>query len=653
VSGLPTAEAQPALDEAIRSGLIAEDGAGRIAFRHALAAKAVYDRADRSDRRGAHGRAAAVLEDARPLPVARLAYHCRQARDLARWCRYAEQAADLALASGDHATAAGLLRELLTAGGLGGADVARVTRKLPMLAVTGYRGSGDVISTLRTVLADAGLEERTRALIRSQLGRMLMHVGEYAAGTEELERAVPGLEANDPGEAAWAMNLLGRPIGLLRPASEHLVWLERAARVPDSAIAPGARKVLLVDRVTALLDLGEESGWEAAAAFEADESTPQDALHLARFSLNVGSAAMRWGRYREARSRLTAAADIARRHRQQRVRDLAVASLVRLDWFTGAWNGLEQRARRWAELDAEPLIQLDIRLVDALLGTAVGRGAQAEQALRDVVEQSGRRGMVDMWVESSGALAALRLAAGDGEEALSLTEEPVRAVVGRGMWLWAIDVFPERVAALLAAGRPLEAEELAGEFDRGLGAHPIPSARAALATCRALIVEARGRAADAAAAWGSAADAWHALPRPHRALQAREREAACLLRAGDRSAGLSQWAEVERAFAALGAREDAGRVGRRSRQHAEAPTDRPRPGRPGYGDRLSPRELEVVELLLNGLTNREIAVALSRSPKTVATQLNSAMRKHGVATRTALAVAFAKSRFTASDGIAD
>jgi DNA-binding NarL/FixJ family response regulator len=44
------------------------------------------------------------------------------------------------------------------------------------------------------------------------------------------------------------------------------------------------------------------------------------------------------------------------------------------------------------------------------------------------------------------------------------------------------------------------------------------------------------------------------------------------------------------------------------------------------------------------LTNREIALALSRSPKTVAAQLNSAMRKHGVTTRTALAVAFAQSR---------
>ncbi|MGD6699308.1 LuxR C-terminal-related transcriptional regulator, partial [Xanthomonas citri pv. citri] len=48
--------------------------------------------------------------------------------------------------------------------------------------------------------------------------------------------------------------------------------------------------------------------------------------------------------------------------------------------------------------------------------------------------------------------------------------------------------------------------------------------------------------------------------------------------------------------------------------------------------------LEVVRLVVTGRTNREIARAVSRSPKTVAAQLNSAMRKLGVTSRTALAV---------------
>jgi DNA-binding CsgD family transcriptional regulator len=61
-----------------------------------------------------------------------------------------------------------------------------------------------------------------------------------------------------------------------------------------------------------------------------------------------------------------------------------------------------------------------------------------------------------------------------------------------------------------------------------------------------------------------------------------------------------------------------------------------RGGRRGYGDQLSPRELEVVGLLAAGRTSQEIADALCRSRVTVNTQLGSAMRKLGVSSRTGL-----------------
>ncbi|MGW2936636.1 response regulator transcription factor [Streptomyces sp. NPDC001156] len=61
-------------------------------------------------------------------------------------------------------------------------------------------------------------------------------------------------------------------------------------------------------------------------------------------------------------------------------------------------------------------------------------------------------------------------------------------------------------------------------------------------------------------------------------------------------------------------------------------------GRPGYGNQLSPRELEVARLLLDGLTNRQIADALVVSAQTVASQVKSAMRKLQVTSRTGLAL---------------
>jgi DNA-binding CsgD family transcriptional regulator len=52
---------------------------------------------------------------------------------------------------------------------------------------------------------------------------------------------------------------------------------------------------------------------------------------------------------------------------------------------------------------------------------------------------------------------------------------------------------------------------------------------------------------------------------------------------------------------------------------------------------LSSRELEVVHLVVEGLTNREIAERLGISPKTVDNHLANIFAKVGVLSRTALA----------------
>jgi len=652
VSGLAADEVEPALREAVLSGLIGENEAGRTAFRHVLAARAVYHRAAGPDRRAAHRRAAAALEAKRPVPVARLAYHYRAASEMAQWCRYAEQAADLALAAGDHPTAIALLHDLLTEGGLPASDVARVAQKLPLLSVTGYLRRADLVSTLRAVLDDERLRQADRGRIREQLGRMLIHLGEHTDGVDQLQRAIPDL-VDSPSEGARAMATLGGRIRIgSLPAAEHRRWIDRAASVAESRLPEAERRILLIDRITALLDLGDPAGWDLAAGFPteqaASEATSQGTLDLARLSMNTGDAAMQWGLYQDARRRLAIAGDISRRHHHQRLRDMTLVTIAHLDWFTGSWSGLADRARHWTQLDDEPVMQLDSRLVLGLLGAATGDDPAAEDAVRAVREDSARRGIADMSMESTATLARFRLAAGDVEEALALTDDTVDVVLGREMWLWATETVPVRVAALIAAERLGEAEDLVAAFARGFGNRAIPSTRAALETGRALLAQGRDDHADAAAAWEVAAVAWQALPRPYYALLAREQKASCLLKAGESEAALTQWTEVAQGLAVLGAKKDADRVATTLQERGGRKPGRRKAGRRGYGNDLSPREQEVVELLLSGLTNREIAVALSRSPKTVAAQLNSAMRKHGVTSRTALAVIVARTRFQAT-----
>ena len=626
--------------EALGCGLLTENfpnGQGLV-FRHALAARAVYEAIPAPLRRELHLRAGRALEAVPPLPLARLARHFREAGDAAAWCRYGEQAADLALAAGDHGTAGSLLHDLVANAGLSAGVIARLARKIPIMALPGYTPVEDLTRSLRTVLGSDALTAAQRAEAGWQLGRILIDAGEFEAAAVELERAIPGL-AHRPVEAARAMIWVGWPCQALWRAEVHRRWLDRAAAVVDDPSIPSDDRLnLLGDRATALLMMGEQAGWAAVAELPEDAATAQEALALAVDWLNTGDAAIPWGRYAEARRLLAGALRLAGQYSYPRVRDCVLVALAHLDWFTGGWAGLAGRAEALAGLDdVEPLVPLEAVLTAGLLDAAAGASDMAEKRLRLVLEEETRRGVVSRIHEPAAALARLRLAAGRIEEALALTEDPVKVITAKGIWIWGTEVVPVRVQALTATGRTGEAARLVTAFARGLRGRRAPAPEAALLLCRGLLAEGVGDHRRAAAVFGRTAAAWQTLPRPYDALLARERQARCLLAAGQRDAALALLCEARHELVTLGAQGDVDRVVSTLRQHGVIRRGW-RGGRPGYGDQLSPRELEVVRQVVAGRTSREIGQALCRSPKTVDTQLKSAMRKLGTSSRTALAV---------------
>jgi predicted ATPase len=87
VADLAWKRAQAGLGEALGSGLVIENRspAGQtVVFRHALAARAVYDAIPAPLRRDMHERAGQALQDTIPLPLARLVHHFREAGDRSR-----------------------------------------------------------------------------------------------------------------------------------------------------------------------------------------------------------------------------------------------------------------------------------------------------------------------------------------------------------------------------------------------------------------------------------------------------------------------------------------------------------------------------------------------------------------------------------------
>ncbi|GAA3369823.1 LuxR family transcriptional regulator [Streptomyces sannanensis] len=627
------------LAEAVGSGLLREDQRGLVSYRHKLACRAVYETIPVPQRRAMHLRAAHVLEDTTPSPVAQLARHFREAGDTTAWCRYTEQSADLALASGDDATAVTLLHELLTNAGLPPADVVRLTGKVPFHLLSGHERYRELMDALHLALDTGGPTPSEAAEIRFHVARLLQQMEEFEQSRIEMERALPDL-GHDPAKSVRAMMFLGLPYGTTTPAAEHLRWLRRVAQVPVS-IAPVDRLNIRVGRASGLLLLGEEEGWAEAALIADDASTAAERQQITVGHQNVGHMALIWGRYPEARRALTLAAGLADTYQYQKLRRKGQVTLAQLDWLTGAWDGLADRAQSLAgdEELLQPVSRLAPAVVTGLLYAARGDQDRADECLRRVLEQADRHGGAEHSVEPAGALARLRLGAGRVDDVLRLTDGPIRFLERKGTWIWATELAPVRAEALLMAGRIDEAGDLVDAFAAGVRGRRAPGPHAALSTCRAILAQHQDDPLSAAELFARAADAWQGLPQPYDALLSRERQARCLLRADQSDAALSLLTETFQGLSTLGARGDAERVMHTLRASGVG-VKRPswHGGRRSYGDQLSPRELDVVRLLVGGRTNREIAGALILSPKTVARHVETAMRKLEVSSRTALAV---------------
>jgi DNA-binding CsgD family transcriptional regulator len=82
---------------------------------------------------------------------------------------------------------------------------------------------------------------------------------------------------------------------------------------------------------------------------------------------------------------------------------------------------------------------------------------------------------------------------------------------------------------------------------------------------------------------------------------------------------------------------------------ADFPTTVERPARPVAASPLTPRENEVLRLLADGLSDREVATRLVISPKTVEKHVGAVLRKTGSASRTAAVVQAMERGWLAAD----
>ncbi|MFE8940430.1 LuxR C-terminal-related transcriptional regulator [Streptomyces sp. NPDC007872] len=481
-----------------------------------------------------------------------------------------------------------------------------------------------------TVAADASGDEPMRTAVLAGRAGLAMSCAD--PGAWELAKELPGKDT-DPASARQAAR------GLCN-AADFAVWLGFYERVEDLLAAgsdlsarSGAPYMEYNALGTRLLQEWWTGQWPGLAErCEEFVAATADMPFLASDAYVVrGLLAVAQGDWGEAASWLSQRGTFGREKLPVPLGATAAGAVVRLALARQEVEAAAEQARAaWAVVAAKGVwpwaAELAPWAVEAL--SRAGDGAAARAMVRDFSQGLGR-----------GDAPAARAALLWSRAVLAETETPPDGEVRDGEERDAEGRDgEERDRLLRAAGLYREAAAVYAELPR-----PYSRALTAEGAARCVLAADAGTAtgavaeADAGTATGAVAEADTDVATGAVAEAVAEEDSGTTVRTGD--AALSAIAELEdcaRRFAELGAVWDAARARALLRTRLPAKKGRP-PGRPSHADGLSPREAEVAQLAVSGLTNREIAATLHLSPRTVEQHIARAMRKTGALSRRDLA----------------
>ncbi len=276
----------------------------------------------------------------------------------------------------------------------------------------------------------------------------------------------------------------------------------------------------------------------------------------------------------------------------------------------GAWSGALEEAQRAQERCLQGRNEAAAGEASYRQGELYrlrGEHAAAESAYRD----ASRRGH-----EPQPGLALLRLAQGERAAALKLTRRALAETAPPGERL---ALLPAAVEVALAAGELDEARAAVLELDRLLDADAPAPLTATLAHARGAFALA---AADPEAALPDlrrAGRLWQALDAPYEVARARELAGLACRALGDEEGAALELDAARAAYAQLRAAPDLARL------DAGGSDD----------SGLTARELEVLQLVAAGRTNRAIAAELVLSVRTIDRHVSNIFAKLGVSSRAA------------------
>jgi DNA-binding CsgD family transcriptional regulator len=475
----------------------------------------------------------------------------------------------------------------------------------------GADGISDYEDAARLMPAEPSAD---RAFVLAGLGLALMLTGQEERSREVCEQALEVARTVGARLAeVWALTTLGNDLASLGRRQAGLARL-REARVLAHDLGDPA---LLAHTAIGLShELYRDGRFQEAMAVALEGAEYADhaglgAAYGALCALNVAEAAFELGRW-DVVERVTGevlaerGSDLVVGFARQQLVELSV---VRGD-FAAAHEGLGG-VRDLLSPASTPETRAHVLELEAELAVWEGRPEEASRVAAEVCE----------------------LAAGfDIPFAMRSAVLGIRAEADR--------------AERARAGRDASAVRAASERARGFLSSEAAGARELLLTMEAELARAEGRADPAA--WEAAAIAWERREAPFRAAYARWRWAEALLAEPGGRQGATDVLRAARAVAEhLGAKPLLGEIdalARRARidlDSADAPVVSARAGLPAAARELglTPRELEVLEHVALGQTNREIAAELFISARTAGVHVSHILEKLGASTRTEAAAA--------------
>ena len=617
------AEVWTGIDGALRAGVVLRDGE-QLRFAHPLLASAAYSELSPGERERLHRRLAESADDPEERGRHLALVASRPDESIAAGI---ELAAEVAFRRGASDAAAGLYAR---AGALTPKHDRESARRRLIREARCVLHGGDPHGAKRLLEAAAADSEpgNARAELLTELSRVYQYGLDWRSAVECSRRALEDAERGSPLRAQLEFDL-ACALFLLDEPRESLAHARAAAGLAE---ALGDRTLLaealgIEARERALLG---DRGYEAVARRALELETPDmpalerpgDTIATVREWCDDFDAALveLWTTYERAHDLGEETHQIWTLPRISRILSLRGALA---DALEHAQHGYERA------LDAGQLANQAVALGSrALAETYLGRVGAARRTIAEALRLVAASGSPSAHGVAAWALGLLELSLGRSEAAHDALGPLVAVARATGIGEpGAMRFVPDEVEALVGLGEADAAADLLAWYEGAARSAGRRSALALAARCHGLLAAHAGDPARAAELLGRALTLHEGVPLPFERARTLLALGSAQRRARERRAARTSLeeaaAEFERLQAQLWAeraRDELARIG----------------GRAPAGDRLTPNETRVAELVAEGFTNREVAARLFLSPKTVEFHLRNVFRKVGVRSRTEL-----------------